>query len=53
MVGTRYQFCNIMDMHVTAVLGLQRIVLNMNDKNFALISTHPQADDRRDIENED
>ena len=48
MVGIQYPFCDVLAMHVTVVLGLQNIVLNMNDKKVSLIGTHPQADDRRD-----
>ncbi len=46
IVGIWYPFCGVLDMYVTVVVGLQRIVLNRNDKKVALIATHPQADDR-------
>ncbi len=51
MVGIQYPFCDVLAMHVTVVVGLQTIVLNMNNKEVALIGTHPKADDRRDKEN--
>ncbi len=53
MVGIQYTFFDVLAAHVTVVLELQKIVLNMNDKKVALIGTHPQADDRRDKENQD
>ncbi len=48
MVGIQYPFCNALATHITVVVGRQSIVLNMNDKKGAIISTHPRAGDRRD-----
>ncbi len=39
-------------MHNTVVVGLQRIVLKMNDKKGAIIGTHLPADDTTEKENE-
>ncbi len=48
MVGIQYPFYDMMAMHVTVMMRLQKIVLNMNDKKGALVGTHLQADDRSD-----
>ncbi len=52
MVGIQYLFCNSLATHITVVVRLQRIVLNMNEKKGAIIGTHLPAYDKIEKENE-